>query len=286
MSIVAERMPTATPPVGEAVSALFVPGNRPERFAKAASSGAHVVIIDLEDAVPVDEKAMARDEAVAALRAGTIANALVRVNVVGSAEYEQDIEALLAVASRGDHGLVGIMIPKAEDDRALELLAQRLPASVRLVPLIESATGLMNAVALARVSQVARLAFGAIDLALDLNSSPEDQYLAYARTHLVVASRVARVAAPLDSPSLDIRDTAAVSASARHARNFGFGGKLCIHPAQLTPVHDAFAPTEAEIAWALLIAGAPDGASQISGQMVDRPVLERAQRILRPNGPR
>ncbi|NMR31617.1 HpcH/HpaI aldolase/citrate lyase family protein [Crystallibacter degradans] len=278
---------TAAATVRGAVTALFVPGDRPERFAKAAASGADVVIIDLEDAVAAADKACARQEAVAALTAfgakgSQGVRALVRVNAQDTAEYDDDIQALLALASQPGHGLLGVMLPKAEDPEQVAELAAKLP--VPLVALVESALGLVNAVELARVPGVERLAFGAIDFALDIDADGSDRVLDHARAQLVVASRAAGIAPPLDSPSTDIRDTAAVAASAKLGRGFGFGGKLCIHPAQLTAVSAAFTPSPEEIAWARKILATDGGAVQMDGQMVDRPVIDRARRIIERTG--
>jgi citrate lyase subunit beta/citryl-CoA lyase len=269
----------------EAVTALFVPGDRPERFMKAAASGAGVVIIDLEDAVAPDAKDAALSAALAALAPGigSPVRALVRVNPGGSRQHDAEVTALLSAAVPGS-GLLGIVVPKAEDAGALSRLRMNMPEHLALVPLVESAAGMVNALELARVPGVTRLALGAIDFALDINADGGDRFLDHARAHLVLASRAAGIAAPLDSPSTEIRDAGKVADSARLARNFGFGGKLCIHPVQLAAVHGAFAPSQADVEWALSVIGAEGGAAQVNGQMIDRPVTERAKRILQRAG--
>jgi citrate lyase subunit beta/citryl-CoA lyase len=270
--------------VAAAVTALFVPGDRPERFAKAAAAGAGVVIIDLEDAVAPDAKAGALAAVLEALAPGGGVHALVRVNPLGSRQYDAETTALLSAGKAPGSGLLGIMVPKAENTPSLHRLRAKMPGTLALVPLIESAAGVVNAVELARVPGVTRLAFGAIDFALDINADGGDRFLDHARAQLVLASRAAGIAAPLDSPATEIRDTVRVAESARLARNFGFGGKLCIHPAQLPAVQGAFAPSEAETRWALSVIGAEGGAAQVDGQMIDRPVTERAKRILQHAG--
>lgn len=278
---------TATETVAAAVSALFVPGDRPERFAKAAAAGAGVVIIDLEDAVTPETKSAALAaalDAVAPSDGGAAGRALVRVNPQGSGHYYADITSLISAAQAPGSGLLGIVVPKAEDASALRQLRADMPKHLALVLLVESALGVVNAVELARIPGVTRLAFGAIDFALDIDADGGDRFLDHARAQLVLASRAAGIAAPLDSPATDIKDTTRVAESARLARNFGFGGKLCIHPAQLTTVHAAFAPTEADVDWALSVDGAEGGAIQVDGQMIDRPVTERAKRILQRAG--
>jgi citrate lyase subunit beta/citryl-CoA lyase len=278
---------TAAETVATAVTALFVPGDRPERFAKAAAAGAGVVIIDLEDAVAPDAKSAALTAAVEAgapSDGSPAVRALVRVNPLGTRQYDADITLLLSAARAAGSGLLGIVVPKAEDAGALRQLRADMPQHLALVPLIESALGVVNALELARVPGVTRLAFGAIDFALDIDADGGDRFLDHARSQLVLASRAAGIAAPLDSPSTDIKDTTRVAESARLARNFGFGGKLCIHPAQLATVHGAFAPTVADVEWALSVIGAEGGAAQVDGKMIDRPVTERAKRILQRAG--
>jgi citrate lyase subunit beta/citryl-CoA lyase len=272
--------------VASAITALFVPGDRPERFAKAAAAGAGVVIIDLEDAVAPDAKSAARTAALEAVApdGGEPLRALVRVNPQGSPHYDAEITLLLSAARTPGSGLLGIMVPKAEDAGALRQLRADMPKHLALVPLIESALGVVNALELARVPGVTRLAFGAIDFALDIDADGGDRFLDNSRAQLVLASRAAGIAAPLDSPATDIKDAGKVADSARLARNFGFGGKLCIHPAQLATVHQAFAPTEADVEWAQSVIGAEGGAAQVDGQMIDRPVTERAKRILQRRG--
>lgn len=270
---------TAPEQAAAAVTALFVPGDRPDRFAKAATSGADVVIIDLEDAVAPPDKAGALESVLDALGTDRRLQALVRVNALGSASCARETAALLELAAEPGHGLLGCVVPKAERSPELAAFAERMPEGMALIPLIESAAGLVHSLDLARVPGVTRLAFGAIDFALDTVSNGE-RILDYARAQLVVNSRAAELAPPLDSPSPDIRDRARVAESAAAARAFGFGGKLCIHPAQLPAVKEAFSPTEQEIEWALSVIDAEGGAAQVDGQMVDRPVTERAKRIL------
>ncbi|MCY1676516.1 CoA ester lyase [Pseudarthrobacter sp. SL88] len=277
----------ATEIVANAVTALFVPGDRRERFAKAAIAGAGVVIIDLEDAVAPDARSAALAaavEAVAPSDGDAPVRALVRVNPQGTRQYDADTTMLLSAARTPGSGLLGIVVPKAEDAGALRQLRADMPKHLALVPLVESALGVVNAVELARVPGVTRLAFGAIDFALDIDADGGDRFLDHARSQLVLACRAAGIAAPLDSPSTDIKDTTRVAESARLARNFGFGGKLCIHPAQLATVHGAFTPSGADVEWALSVIGAEGGAAQVDGHMIDRPVTERAKRILQRAG--
>lgn len=253
---------------------LFVPGDRPERFAKARSSGADAVIIDLEDAVAAPSKELARRAAAATVAADDAF--AVRVSSPGSADGARDIEDLASAGARPR----AVVVAKAEDPTALAEVGRILGAPV--IALIESARGLEAAADIAKTAAVVRLALGAVDLSLDLGSEPDDDVLAPVRSRLVVASRVASIAPPIDSPSLSIADSEGVRAAAATARRFGMGGKLCIHPAQVPHVAAAFLPTASEIerARSILTAAAHHGAAQVDGQMIDLPVIARAQRVL------
>ena len=150
-----------------------------------------------------------------------------------------------------------------------------------VVALIESALGVANVRALAALPGLTRLAFGALDFALDVGADVDALTGQVARAEVVIASRAAGLSAPWESPSTSLNDTTLIEATSRAARALGFGGRLCIHPAQLAAVRAGFAPTAEEVAWARRIAGAGDSVVRVGEEMVDRPVLERARAILR-----
>lgn len=255
---------------------LFVPGSRPDRFAKAAASGADEVICDLEDAVAPGEKEQARADVVAWLRGG--GSAWVRLNAVGTRWHDDDVAALAECA-----GLRGLVVPKAESPSALAALAAEVPGPDRLVALVESAIGVLRAADLAACPGVGRLAFGSIDFALDVDATEDDDSLLLARSTLVLASRAGGRAAPLDGVTTALDDPEALAADARRARRLGFGGKLCVSPRQVPVVAAQFRPSDLEVDWARRVVAAADGGTGVvatAGEMVDRPVLERAQRIL------
>jgi citrate lyase subunit beta/citryl-CoA lyase len=256
-------------------SYLFVPGNRPDRFGKAVASGADAVILDLEDAVPPAEKIAARAHVSAWLSADH--PVIVRVNAFDTEWFQGD----LGICRQP--GVAGVMLPKAEHAGHIEAVAARIGKTTPILPVVETALGLWNAEALARGPQVERLAFGAIDLGVDLQVSG-DEGLAAFRSQSVLVSRVAGIQPPIDAPTITFTDLERVRADAVRARRMGFGGKLCVHPAQVVPVHEAFAPTADEVAWARRViaadAAASGAATAIDGEMVDRPVVARAQAIL------
>lgn len=255
-------------------SYLFVPGNRPERFAKAMSAGADAVILDLEDAVSIPEKAAAREAVAAALDPAT--PVFVRINARETAWFEDDLRAIARP------GLAGVMLPKAE--RADDAARVEAVTGAKVLALIESAAGLWNALEVAKSEAVTRIAFGSIDYQVDLNLDGEGEPLLHARSQLVLASRVAGLLPPVDGVSVAIEDAAAIEADALRARRLGFGGKLCIHPKQVGVVNGCFSPTPAELDWARRVVAAIEasggGAVAVDGKMVDKPVLMKAQRIL------
>lgn len=253
------------------VAPLFVPGHRPDRFAKAGASGADAVILDLEDAVPLEAKDAAR-AALASYDAATLA--LVRINAHGTPWHDADVAAVAALRP------AGVMLPKAEDGAMLDTLAAALGPDIPIVALVETARGLAQARALAAHPAVSRLAFGSVDFCADLGSAHLRDLLLPARFELVLASRLAGIAPPLDGVTVRIDDEAEAEDDARHAAALGFGGKLAIHPRQVTPIRSGFRPSAAEIAWAERVLASGDGAARVDGAMVDEPVRIRARALL------
>jgi citrate lyase subunit beta / citryl-CoA lyase len=258
-------------------SYLFVPGNRSDRFDKALASGAHAVILDLEDALGPSEKLSAR---------ATIADWLdpakpvvLRVNSADSNWFEADLE----LASKP--GIAAVMIPKVGGVQEVETAQQRLPAGMPVLPFIESARGADRAREIARLPGVSRLVFGHLDFQADLRIHGDGHELDYFRSHLVLASRVAGIQPPVDGITTAIGDDETLIAESQRAKRFGFGAKLCIHPSQVTHVNECFRPSAREIAWAHRVVEALEvskgGVAVVDGRMIDRPVLLQAQEILR-----
>ena len=257
-------------------SYLFVPGDRPERFDKALAAGAGSVIVDLEDAVPLEGKQAAR-AALKAWLASAQAPVAVRINAADTPWFQQD----LAVCASPN--VCAVMLAKADRPEDLAACTRAAPQA-RLLPLIENASGFDALRALAAVPGVERFVFGSIDFQLDLGISGEGEALLFFRSQLVLASRLGRLAAPVDGVTTDIHDAAKVQEAAARARSLGFGAKLCIHPAQVAAVNAAFRPTDREMDWArrVLEAAARSGgaAATVDGKMIDRPLMLRAQAIL------
>lgn len=271
-------------------SFLFVPGSRPDRYAKALASGAGAVIIDLEDAVAPDAKVEARkqlSEGFAAMAAADRARVLVRINAGGTPWHEGD---LLLLAQLAAQGLGGVMVPKAGSVAELAQVADSVGPACALFPLIESAAGLTALDLLAASPGVTRLAFGNLDLQADLGMAcgADEAELQPARFALVMASRRFGLPAPVDGVTPGTGDTAQLQSDTGRARRNGFGAKLCIHPAQVAVVNAALGPTAAELDWAHRVivasAAAGGGVFTLDGRMVDAPVLRLAARTLALGG--
>lgn len=260
---------------------LFVPGNRPERFAKALASGADAIVLDLEDAVAVDAKSAARDAI--ANWAKTAAQAdrertVVRINDAASTWFGDDLRLLR------ESCLQEVMLPKAESPAQLADLRVGLPAA-RVLALIESARGLASVDALATGIGVERLVFGTLDFALDLDLdiTEHSDGLSHAASRIVLASRIAGLATPIAGVTPQIDDEARLLADLAWSRRHGLSAKLCIHPKQVAPVHAALAPSLSALDWArrvLAAEAASPGAARLDGRMIDRPVVLQAQRTL------
>ncbi|MHB8633067.1 MAG: HpcH/HpaI aldolase/citrate lyase family protein [Thermoplasmatota archaeon] len=266
-------------------SLLYTPGDRPERLEKALKAGvADIVCADLEDGVRPAAKRDART-ATARVLGATPSAALraVRIQKWPSPEAEADLEAV--VGARPDL----IVVPKVEEVDAVMRLDSRLNASpARLVLIVETARGVLEAPRLAAAPRVAAVCFGAEDLCADLGipRSADNREVASARSWVVLAAAAAGIPA-LDMITADVRDVERVGREAAEARRLGFRGKMCIHPTQVPAIHEAFRPTPAEIEWATKVEAAARGADlgeggvlEVEGRMVDVPVVRQARKIL------
>lgn len=272
--------------LAQACSFLFVPATHPERLPKALASGTDMVIADWEDAVAPADKEHARSallEAAALLDGAQRARLLVRINAEGTPWFAADLQALAQLTALG---LAGAVVPKAESAQTLQTVAQAAGSRAALLALVESVAGLAAIDMLATAPQVARLAFGHLDFQVDAGMAcgPDEAELLPMRMAVVLAARRAGMAAPIDGVTVDTKNPERMSLDAARARRMGFGGKLCIHPAQVAVLHAAFDPDEAAVAQAqrvqqaLLDAGG--GVCVLDGRMVDAPVLAQARQTL------
>jgi citrate lyase subunit beta/citryl-CoA lyase len=269
--------------VDSAVTYLFVPGDRPERFVKAVEAGVDVVIVDLEDAVAPARKDIARCAIAEAwpslseLAARRGVELCIRINCARTQASKDDLGLCLRLKP------ALIMVPKVESPEELVTVGAGLPAT-RTLALIETATGVLEAQAVASAPGLARLVLGSVDLMLDLGVTDDRGPLDAARSMLVLASARAGIAGPVDGVSTSIDDFERIHSDATRARSFGFTGKLCIHPRQVAAVSSAFEVADHEVSWAERVvsaaASSAGAATTVDGAMVDVPVILRAERIL------
>jgi citrate lyase subunit beta/citryl-CoA lyase len=283
-------------------SFLFAPGNVARRVEKALILDADVVIVDLEDSVAVHEKEKTRALVAEALARPRMGRGYVRVNAPSSPFCYGDLAATL------HKGVDGVVLPKVEsaaDLHAIDWLMAALErergiaeGSIDLMPQVETAAGVQR---IDRILQarnlrpyrgpwrVKRVAFGAADYGHELGLAPtlDEPELADARARIVLASRAAGVESPIDSPWFHFKEAEAFQRALERSRRGGFQGRLCVHPEQLGPVNRAYLPSDEEVARAeRIIAAFKDAeargaaAIQVDGQMIDYPVVHRAQAVV------
>ena len=283
-------------------SFLFAPGNVARRVEKALALEADAVILDLEDSVAPGDKAATRKPVAEALRRPRRGRGYVRVNAPSSPFCYADLVETI------HQGVDGVVLPKVEsaaDLHAIDWLIAALErsrgiaeGSIDLMPLIETAAGVqrVDRVLQARSLRpypgpwrVRRVCFGAADYANDLGLTvgPEEEPLAEARARIVLASRAAGMESPIDSPWFDLKDSDAFRRALERSRRAGFQGRLCIHPDQIAAVNAAYLPNDDEAARAERIVSAFSQAEakglaaiEVDGQMVDYPIVRRAQAVL------
>lgn len=259
-------------------SLLFVPGDRPERFEKAIATGAHEIVIDLEDAVSPADKERAREATSAWLKQGKSGG--VRINAADTAWFSDDLEMLRSYPA------ATVMLAKA-DEQSFERLAAALPHN-RLIALVETVTGYMELRGLASSPGLKRIAFGSVDFAVESGIADEADAMTAIRTRIVLESRYAGLEAPLDGVSVDFKDDTVIRSDAERSRQLGFGGKLCIHPRQVGAVNDVWRPGPEQVDWARRVlaadAGSGGAVTTVDGKMVDKPVVERARQIVNEAG--
>ncbi|MBP7726881.1 MAG: HpcH/HpaI aldolase/citrate lyase family protein [Candidatus Bipolaricaulis sp.] len=286
---VVDRTPTSRSRLRR--SRLYVPGGGARLLAFADSFGPDCLLLDLEDAVALPEKDSARflvRRVLATMDFGRT-ELWVRINPLDAGGAD---DLALVVGSRPH----GICLPKAEDPAQVLALADLLtsleaaysvPWPLWIMPIIESPRGVLTAADIARASErVACLAFGAEDYTREVGARRSWETLLWARSQLVASAKASGVQAS-DTVYPNVEDEAGLREEAQRARDLGFDGKGVIHPLQIGTVHGAFAPSAEEVAWArgaveAAAVAAKEGRGVIAyqGRMIDRPVLERAKRIL------
>jgi citrate lyase beta subunit len=269
-------------------SLLFVPGIRPERFAKAIASGADAVCIDLEDAVPPHEKETARAavlDFIAAMPEERPCAIGVRINPIGTEEGQKDIDGFYGSTWVPDF----LMVPKAVSASDLAALPEAVgEPNVPIWAVIESVEGLLNTVSIAKAcSPSGGILFGGADFSAEIGTTLDWEPLFYARSKIAAEGRIAPLTL-LDVPYLDITNPDGLRGECERIAALGYNGKACIHPNQISIVNEVFSPSEASIEWAkrvgLAQAQSQGGAVLLDGKLLDAPVYLRAQRILQQSG--
>jgi citrate lyase subunit beta/citryl-CoA lyase len=280
-------------------TALFVPGNQPERVDKAIHTAADAVIIDLEDAVPYALKKETRPIVRKKILQHKDRKVFVRVNALDSEFVREDLHAVVV------KDLSGIVVPKVESPAHIQEINRLLlqeerkngirPGSISIIPLIESALAVENTLEIVSETtnpeRLFTVAFGAADFALDMGMeiTKSGEELGYPRARIAVACRAAKIEPPLDTPfMIDLKDQEAFEADVKRARQFGFQGKLCIHPNQVGVCNRIFSPSKEDIENAHQVIQAFEeseaggkAAIQLEGRFIDYPVVERCRRILK-----
>ena len=277
---------------------MFVPGHRQLMIDKALSLNTDAIMLDIEDGVAPSEKNTARKliaEALGRERSPSSPTRFVRINAIGHERMDADLAAVLRP------GLDGLVLPKVETTQAVlkvdSILKEREPrlkvepGSIKLLIAVESPKGLLNAPALASCSaRVVGLMFGAEDfgreLGLPTSREAEARDMIYARSALVVAAASAHVQA-IDGVWVVLQDSEGLLGFARQSRRLGFSGMSLIHPSQIDPINRVFSPAPEEIEYAEQVvkafeeaAARGDGSISFGGQLIDRPIVERARRTL------
>ena len=270
-------------------SLLFTPGDRPDMLRNAVETGADAIVFDLEDAVVPERKREARQTIVEVLDDPAFdpePEVCVRVNSVG-VSAAVDLDGLGTALGNVD----AVMLPKVrepDDVRTLARLLDEHDAGVGIFVLIETAAGVLHAAEIAEVEATEALVFGAEDLAADLGAIRTDEgtEVLHAREHVVLAASAAGVDA-IDTIHPDIDDLEGLRESTRFAMQLGFDGKLAIHPSQVEPINEAFRPDREQIEWAERVLEAKreadaegKGVFRLDGEMIDAPLVARAERIL------
>ncbi|MCM3690892.1 HpcH/HpaI aldolase/citrate lyase family protein [Neobacillus niacini] len=265
---------------------LFAPGNSEKKIHKALNLHTDAVIIDLEDSVTSNEKEMARNLVYSLLKTDVTfrSKIYVRINSIKTQWFFEDLN-MVNELKRVD----GIMIPKSEDKTSISLAAELLNKNVEIIPLIESAAGVMNIRTILSSDQaVDRVAFGSVDFALDIGVdwSVEGTERAYAMSKLVLASRAAGVNPPIDAVFPIIDDRESFIKDTQKGKQTGFNGKMVIHPKQIDWVKEVYTPSKKQLEWSRKVidvfeSSAHSGAIDLEGKLIDRPVYLLAKRLIK-----
>lgn len=250
---------------------LLVNALSDELIAGIADSRADQVVLDIEDAVDPSNKDKARSQVVAWLEHN---DAWVRVNDANTSFWRDDLIAL-----GNAPGLKGVMLAKTEDGQSVEQTFKLLGSHLPVIPLVESALGIENAVDIARARGAFRLAFGSGDYRRDTGTSADDLAMSYPRTKLVLASRIGNLPGPIDGPTVGPNHSA-LRQQASLAVSLGLTGKLCLDERQTVVINETICPTESDIVWAQEFVAEFEASGGVIRDGSDPPRLKRAEKIM------
>ena len=267
-------------------SLLFVPGLRPDRFAKALDSGADIVCVDMEDAVARGRKDEGRALTLPLFHnnAHPLVEQMVRINGLSTPDGLKDLTAIIECETPPP----AIMIPKiksAEEVQLIETLLSSGPArNIRFCVIIETNQGLERALEITRAStRIDSVILGAVDMSADLRCEKAWEPLLYTRSRLVHAAATAGIDL-LDVPFLNLDDPEGLREEAMACARLGFTGKASIHPKQISIIHEAFTPDEKTIAKARKVCAAfeqdTSGLVVVDGELIELPVVRSMYRVL------
>jgi len=256
---------------------LYVPADRPDRVEKALVSGAHAVIVDLEDAVAPEAKSAAREGLRELCWAVSAVRVQIRVNAVGTPWFEADLDAVSQLP------VSGVTLPKTESPDAAEAASRLLGGHLPVRCLIETALGVERAFEIASSPAVSGISLGEADLRSRTGAG--EAGLEWARGRIVNAAVAAGLPRPPQSVYMNVTDLAGLEASCAHGRELGFFGREAIHPRQLPVIEQAYLPSEGEVARAREIVAAADatraeGAFALGGEFVDAPIVASSQQVV------
>ncbi|UJL47703.1 CoA ester lyase [Virgibacillus sp. NKC19-16] len=272
-------------------SLLFVPSDKEKMLLKINELPADIIILDLEDAVAQADKESART--LIHKHFSTMEKQMVvRMNDIQSKAYAIDLKLIKEIATYGN--FIGVMLPKANTDKDIQHLAKHLDEIESMVkranplnifPLIETASGVKNAFEIAGAStRISALVFGGVDYVNDIDgeATEEEKELLFPRSQIVISSRAAGIQKPIDTVYIDINNQDGFQKNAKAAKKLAFGGKLLVHPKQIKIANEVFSPSDKEIKEAreILANMNEQGVFQWNGKMVDKPIIDKANRVI------
>ncbi len=265
-------------------SLIFFPGNKPALFAKACATGADIVTADLEDAIAPPDKAAARQQTFELFSQPFEGKTecIVRINSIRSADGLADMQALLAAPTAPK----ALMLPKVKSAEEIHVYEDLLidHPDIRLHVIIETNEGLNACFDIAQSSaRIDSILFGGVDMSADLRIEMNWEGLLMARSRVAHAGAAAGIDV-IDVPYLDFRNIDGVIAEAQAVKRLGFTGKAAVHPSNIAPINDAFAPTEAQIDYAKRVIAAFEeqgtGLVVVDNKLIEKPVLRSMYRLL------